>query len=73
MIGQTKIIQLEPGDRAAVLRSQRGIANLLERQRDLFGRLAEDACRNEGLCLSGEQLKDIQAFGLHIETLSGSP
>jgi hypothetical protein len=62
MIGQTRTVQLTPEDRAIVLRSHRAIENLLARQRDLFGRLAEDACRSEGLFLSAEQLKDIQVL-----------
>jgi len=62
MIGQTRIVQLTPEDRAIVLRSHRGIENLLARQRDLFGRLAEDACKNEGLFIPSERIKDIQVL-----------
>jgi len=62
VIGQTRIVQLAPEDRAIVLRSQKGIENLLTRQRDLFGRLAEDACKNEGLFMPSERIKDIQVL-----------
>ncbi len=62
MIGQTRTVQLTPEDQAIVLRSHRAIENLLARQRDLFGRLAEDACKNEGLFLPSERIKDIQVL-----------
>ncbi len=62
MIGQTRIVELNPADRAIVLRSHRGIESLLARQGDLFGRLAEDACKNEGMFLPSERIKDIQVL-----------
>ena len=62
MIGQTKVIQLEPGDREIALRSQRGIESLLARQHSLLEKLAENACKNEGLFLPSERIKDIQVL-----------
>ena len=62
MIGQTKVIQLEPGDREIALRSQRGIEGLLARQHRLLEQLAESASRNEGLIISSDQFRHIEVL-----------
>ena len=63
MIGQTRIVELNPADRETALRIQRGIDNILIRSRGLLEQLAETASRNEGLIISSEQFR-------HIEVLS---
>jgi len=62
MIGQTRTIQLAPADRDAALRIQKGIDNLLIRQRGLLEQLYETACRNEGFFISSERIKDLSVL-----------
>ena len=57
MIGQTRTIQLEPEDRATALRIQKGIDNLLIRQRGLL----EQLCENAGVRMS-DRIKDVRVL-----------
>jgi hypothetical protein len=62
MIGQTRIVQLNPTDRATALRIQKGIDNLLISRRGLLEQMAETACRNEGVFISSERIKDVSVL-----------
>ena len=62
MIGQIRIIELNPADRETALRIQKGIDNLLIRQRGLLEQLCENACRNEGFFIPSDRIKDLQVL-----------
>ena len=62
MIGKVRTIQLEPEARATALRIQKGIDNLLIRQKGLLEQLAESAGRNAGLLVTSDRLKDVQVL-----------
>jgi hypothetical protein len=62
VIGKVRTIQLEPEERATALRIQKGIDNLLIRQKGLLEQLAESAGRNTGLLVTSDRLKDVQVL-----------
>jgi hypothetical protein len=62
VIGKVRTIQLEPEARATALRIQKGIDNLLIRQKGLLEQLAESAGRNAGLLVTSDRLKDVQVL-----------
>ena len=58
MIGQTRTIRLEAEDRATALRIQKGIDNLLIRQRGLL----EQLCESAGVRIPSDRIKDLRVL-----------